>query len=91
MSEPEGRGYLYDFLAGTHVYATSFATNALMMAFAEGQRSIGLTLGTDMEEANPEAYLLMLKEKLDERRNANNRRDDDPDSGDGDAGAGGAG
>jgi hypothetical protein len=77
MSEPEGRGYLHDFLAGTHVYATSFSPNALTMAFAEGQRSVGLTLGADMEEANPEAYLLMLKERRDERRNVDDRGDAD--------------
>jgi hypothetical protein len=69
LSEPEGRAYFYDLLVSCHVYSTSFATNALAMAFREGERSIGLKLGADIEEANPDALMLMLKEANDERRN----------------------
>jgi hypothetical protein len=62
MAEPSGREYIYDLLASCHIYSTSFAHNALTMAFAEGERNIGLRLGADITEAAPDLYLTMLRE-----------------------------
>lgn len=62
MSDPLGREYFYDLLASCHVYSTSFGTNALMMAFREGERNVGLRVAADVNEASPDLYLQMLKE-----------------------------
>jgi hypothetical protein len=62
LADPVGREYFYDLLASCHVYSTSFGTNALMMAFNEGERNVGLRLGADLTEAAPDLYLQMLKE-----------------------------
>jgi hypothetical protein len=68
LGEPEGRAYFHDFLSSVHLFSTTFASNALMMAFAEGQRSVGVRLAADLEEANPDGWLLMLKEARNERQ-----------------------
>jgi hypothetical protein len=62
MADPIGRGYIYDLLSACHVFQSSFATNALAMAFAEGERNVGLQLTADLIAAAPDNYLLMLKE-----------------------------
>jgi hypothetical protein len=62
MLDPVGRGYVYDLLASCHVFQSSFATNALAMAFNEGERNVGLLITNDLITASPDNYLLMLKE-----------------------------
>jgi hypothetical protein len=62
MSEPIGREYFYDLLTSCHVYTSSFGTNALAMAFREGERNVGIRIGADLTEASPGLYLEMLKE-----------------------------
>jgi hypothetical protein len=74
MAEPVGREYFYDLLAGCHVYSSSFGTNALAMAFREGERNVGLRLVVDVTEASPDLYLQMLKE-ADHGRHTANRTD----------------
>lgn len=78
MAEPFGRDYYFNLLARCHVYDSSFGTNALMMAFSEGERNVGLILQADLMEANPDAFLLMLKE----RRNVRPSPDPEPESDD---------
>ena len=79
MSEPAGRRWVYNFLASCRIYATSFATNALAMAFNEGDRNAGLRLLVDITEASPDLYLLMLKEVQNERNtNRGPKHDGDP-------------
>lgn len=62
MADPIGRAYIYDLLASCHVFQSSFSTNALGMAFSEGERNVGLQLTADFIAAAPDNYLLMLKE-----------------------------
>jgi hypothetical protein len=45
-----------------HVFQSSFTTNALAMAFSEGERNVGLQITNDLITASPDNYLLMLKE-----------------------------
>jgi hypothetical protein len=71
MAEPVGREYLYDLLSSCHVYSSSFGTNALAMAFREGERNVGIRIGADLTEASPDLYLQMLKEADHGRTNAN--------------------
>lgn len=63
MAEPHGREFFYDLLSACHMFNTSFATNALQMAFREGERNVGLRLTADITEAAPDQFLLMLKER----------------------------
>jgi hypothetical protein len=95
MSDPIGREYFYDLLASCHVYSSSFGTNALAMAFREGERNVGIRIGADLTEASPDRYLDMLKE-ADHGRHSASRNDtgngsdatgnghDDPDPASGD-------
>ena len=62
MSEVAGREYFFDLLASCHLYSTSFGTNALMMAFREGERNVGIRIGADLNEASPDLYLKMFQE-----------------------------
>jgi hypothetical protein len=48
--------------ASCHVFQSSFTTNALAMAFSEGERNVGLLITNDLITASPDNYLLMLKE-----------------------------
>jgi len=68
MADPAGRRWLYNYLASLHVYSTSFASNALLMARNEGERNAGLQLVLEMTDANPDMYLQMLREMANERR-----------------------
>jgi hypothetical protein len=62
MADPVGRAYVYDLLSACHVFQSSFTTNALAMAFSEGERNVGLQITNDLITASPDNYLLMLKE-----------------------------
>lgn len=84
MAEPAGRRWCYNFLAGCRIYSTSFATNAMSMAFAEGERNAGLRLINDLLEASPDNYMTMLKEVNSERSRNTSAGNDDGDSGDAD-------
>lgn len=87
MSEPIGRSYFYDLLASCHVYSSSFGTNALAMAFREGERNVGIRIGADLTEASPDLYLQMLKEAEHGRRTTS--RDDTGNGSDSAAGGNG--
>ena len=62
MSSTEGRAWVYDILSLCHVYQSTFSTNALSMACAEGERNVGLRITADLVGTCPEHYLEMLKE-----------------------------
>ncbi len=62
MGSHEGRAWIFKTLSLCHVYQSTFSTNALTMACAEGERNIGLQLTADVIAACPERYLEMLKE-----------------------------
>jgi hypothetical protein len=60
---PHGRRLLLRLLAHAGIMRTSFAGEApLAMAFAEGRRHEGLFLLSEIDEADPERYLEMLRE-----------------------------
>ena len=85
MRAPGGRRWLYGMLAQCHIYATTFNPNAMIMAFSEGERHVGLRLLGEFMEAAPDQYQQMLKEASSE--NGNRGRDrDGSDNGRGDDG-----
>ncbi len=66
MQFQQGRRWIKELLVACHCFQTSFSKNALEMAFAEGQRNIGLQLLADITASCPEQYVVMLQEKYDE-------------------------
>lgn len=59
----EGRAFIWDLLVRSGVFALSFSgEQPLTMAFNEGRRQYGNRLLAEINQAAPEAYLLMLKE-----------------------------
>lgn len=71
MSSKRGRRIVWRFLDRAGVFRLSFNTNAMAMAFAEGNRNEGLRLMGQIHTLCPELYPTMVKE------NANDARDDD--------------
>lgn len=68
LGDPAGRRWVWGILSECHVWQTSMASNALRLAFLEGERSQGLRLLWEIQEANPEMFLQMMKEYQGERR-----------------------
>lgn len=74
MNEVNGRAYAYHNLARCHVFTTSFNTNALAMAFAEGERNSGLQLLNDILTYCPDQYVNMMREaRQNDGHNGNDR------------------
>lgn len=57
-----GRRFVRRLLEATELFAVSKVMNASIYAL-EGKREIGKLLFSDLMEAQPEAYLLMMKEQ----------------------------
>src|SRR5580765_5047525 len=77
MSTPDGRAYFHDLLVSCHIFSTSFAPNALSMAFNEGNRNVGLRLAADITEASPDLFLQMLRESNERPSTVAGSTDDD--------------
>jgi hypothetical protein len=82
MSHPNGRMYVQDLLASTHIFHTSFSDNTAQMCFAEGERSHGLRLLADIMSYCPEKFVQMMREhnarELTARADAERQPDDEP-------------
>lgn len=62
MSDKRGRRFAHRLLERAGVWRSSFNTNALAMAFAEGQRNEGLRLLAHIQSHCPDRGTEMLKE-----------------------------
>lgn len=67
-----GRQWMLEKLEECHVFATSFARDAITMAYMEGERSIGLRLLNDIMASCPDQYIQMMRER-NERNAARSR------------------
>lgn len=74
MSSPGGRQWVLYLLERCHVFQSTFSHDALLMAYAEGERNVGLLIFLDVVSCCPDHYLTMMKER-------NNGSDDQPSSG----------
>jgi hypothetical protein len=63
LSSPAGRRFYWRYLEECKLYKQCADHSGSWTYFNEGQRNIGLKLLSDLNEACPEAYLVMLKEK----------------------------
>lgn len=82
MSTTPSRAWMHDRLESCHVFASSYSPDALAMAFAEGERNIGLQLLNDILQACPENYILMMREENDRRIARERRSSEKPNGGD---------
>lgn len=62
MRSRSGRTWVHSLLEACHVWRSSFAIEPLAMAFAEGERNIGLKITAEVIEAAPIEYATMLRE-----------------------------
>ncbi len=62
MKGPRGRRHIWRQLEQAGVFRSSFNTNAMTMAFQEGQRNLGLRLLGMVHEHCPELYPIMVEE-----------------------------
>jgi hypothetical protein len=61
MDSLSGRRFVYRYISKCGVFEQSFTGNNTTF-FNEGQRSIGLSLMADINEACPELYMRMIEE-----------------------------
>lgn len=62
MDSKQGRRLMWRLLEKAGVFRTSFSTNALQMALAEGGRSYGLFWLGEVMAHCPEKFLMMINE-----------------------------
>lgn len=67
MGSKRGRRIIWRQLDNAGVFKLSFNTNAMMMAFAEGNRNEGLRMLNMIQTACPEQYPVMVREANDHR------------------------
>lgn len=71
MGDPRGRRVMWRLLEGSGIYRSSFSTDPLVMAFAEGERNRGLRLLDEITQHCPKNLIEMQKEaRTNERRKA---------------------
>lgn len=70
MGSKRGRRIVWRALDRAGVFRLSFNTNAMQMAFAEGNRNEGLRTLALIHTLCPELYPVMVKEQVNDNRNA---------------------
>lgn len=58
----DGRAWLWELLRVCGFASTSFSSDALKMAFKEGERNVALRIMAEIHRVAPETYLRMQKE-----------------------------
>ena len=61
LSTPQGRRFIWRYLGECGLFRSSFV-GQFQTFFNEGERNIGLKLLADVNDAHPEAYVIMMKE-----------------------------
>jgi hypothetical protein len=71
MSSKKGRGFMWRLLELSGPFRLSFDSNAMKMAFNEGNRNLGNQLFNEVMTLCPEMYPVMVKEQHDGKRDGN--------------------
>jgi len=74
MGNKRGRRIVWRLLDQAGVFRSSFNTNAMAMAFAEGNRNYGLRTLAQIHALCPEHYPVMMKEQANDRPNDDGSR-----------------
>lgn len=69
MGSKRGRRIVWRLLDRAGVFRLSFNTNAMQMAFAEGNKNEGLRALAQIHSLCPELYPVMVKEQVNDNRN----------------------
>lgn len=77
MGSKRGRRIVWRHLDRAGVFRLSFNTNAMHMAFAEGNRNEGLRILAQIHALCPELYPVMMKEQVNDNRIADDGRRND--------------
>lgn len=77
MAQERFRAFVWRLLVRAHVNETSFTADAALMAFREGERSVGLMLVRDLDRLCPHHHRTMAEEAA--RREASPQEDIDED------------
>lgn len=75
MGSKRGRRIVWRLLDRAGVFRLSFNTNAMQMAFAEGNRNEGLRTMQQIHTLCPELYQVMVKEQTNDNRDDGRRND----------------
>jgi hypothetical protein len=67
MSSRRGRRMMWRFMKLSRVFQLSFNTNAMQMAFNEGNRNLGLQLLDEVMTLCPDQFPVMQREQQDDR------------------------
>lgn len=62
MADERGRRLVWNWLGDAGLFRSSYTTDALAMAFNEGQRNRGLALQAQVMQHAPEQFIRMLAE-----------------------------
>lgn len=73
MSNKRGRRIVWRLLDQSGVFRLSFSTNAMQMAFAEGNRNFGNRTLAMIHALCPDQYAIMAKENSYEREHPSSR------------------
>lgn len=68
MSTEAGRRFMWRLLERTGVNSDRFNPDPYRNAHQSGERSIGIWLQRELEEAAPGSYMTMIKENLEDGR-----------------------
>ena len=66
MGSKRGRRIVWRLLDRAGIFRTSFNTNSMAMAFAEGQKNEGLKTIAQIHSLCPELYAVMTREALND-------------------------
>jgi hypothetical protein len=75
MSDARGRRLVWRLLTRSGIYRTSFSTDALAMAFAEGRRNEGLVLLDEIVRHCPKRFSEMQTEARTYERRKESKKD----------------
>lgn len=75
MSSKRGRRIVWRWMASARTFQSSFSTNAMTMAFNEGNRNLGLQLLHEVMENCPEQFPLMQDEQQQKKEQHDGKRD----------------
>jgi len=76
LDDPKGRRFLWRLLDYAGVYNSSFTGNSFTF-FNEGRRDVGLFVLDEVTDADPDAYLEMQRESLNEAREAEKQAEEE--------------
>ena len=58
-----GKGFIWRILEKCHMFHTTSHHEALSMARMSGERDVGLWLLDELDQSNPNAYIMLIREQ----------------------------